>query len=1402
MYLLNKEKALGGKYHRQTIIYINPKPFLMRMFQKFILTAIPSLQKCKTKVERITKNVSVLFFASLLTSNVVTAQSKLWLHGNKVINLSDSYNITVSNLPTPTGPSGLVYNGDMPTLTEHVEYDSNGNILFFMIDGKIYNKDGYLLVQETMDEGSLYEYYPEKALNHVIIKVPGECNKFYILQNLNETIDAPLYWDTPRFFISVLDLDLSNMFFPIDPDKRGALVNWESTSSQYPIALLNVQNASQAPGFHIVNARCGSIVSVTTSIPGNPNQNSIAFTQFTAHWVDETQVLLNESKYGSSFNWILNAQGLKFIEGNLCTASVNNVTNYYEKRSISAQSPSVVNLFMGRRNMGSSTVSTVNNNFQEITCNWTLPASNVLTSESSANGTYFYVLESTGGLKYINLNLGTSFSIPNSSVPNINTWLKGCHFRRGIFEGTESIYVFHEDGVDVIKGINNPMTLSVSSFVINLPSPLATNAILISALNSANSNFNYPQMYASSVVTNATSLVIAPIQVYNRFDEIISTSECCVFETNYNAEGNITVNSNQTWSPGNNPFNNSMGPIHISGDITIPNGRLLQINQGLELRFDENASIRVLVGGKLSVNNAKLTSYACEGRMWQGIDVFGPGLSSNIAQTTTTGGASGVVHLMNDAVIENALIGIEVGQSAINSGGVVQVLSGRFTNNEVGIKFQPYHFEQNGSIQPNKSYIQNCMFETISALKNENLTPKEHIDLNGVVKLKIQHCNFQNTTLIEAVTLWEKRGIGIRSFNSSFSCKGNPEMDYSFVNLTNGISQINFGSPIASFVCTGMHFNGCFGGIVNIASNNIEVYGNKFTINQIDAVDMQEDALETGIYCIGSTGYSIEQNVFEGVDTALDTGDFPSGQGVRINGSGPAGNKVRNNDFSNLLIGIHAEKKNMDPNALIQTGLQFLCNDFVGDKLDIYRDVFATIRQDQGGNQPQSPLPVPAYNRFSEVVPNCSTHSDFLISPSNIDYTNYFHNGQEIQIPNCVTNNGAINLLSNSYVPDVAGACSNSYTIGSPHFNLNSGIIAQHRGQIGVLRTQLQDKVALYEQVVDKNQRVSSLTLIETAFPNESEFVKNLLLQRYPLSDEVIKRLIQHASKFEAWHLTQVFVANSPLDKRILAEIEQTGILSPFFMTFIYNANDNPGATLRKMMEMDITNTASQIDELSFDISKHVLHQYDFSIDSSEYAIPLYELSGVTLMSSEEDQLKLQAALKLFNGQNASDEFAALNMSTEEINILNMALLGVQDSTSIALLESYLQHSNEVVAQQADILLDYLNHSSMIPPTQLPIQYRSLFTTSESNKTVEKLPLMGASPNPANNYCYIHYPIEADGLAVLSVVDIQGREIMSTALNHNGLIEMETSDLENGVYIGRLVVDGKLLETIKITVLH
>jgi hypothetical protein len=491
----------------------------------------------------------------------------------------------------------------------------------------------------------------------------------------------------------------------------------------------------------------------------------------------------------------------------------------------------------------------------------------------------------------------------------------------------------------------------------------------------------------------------------------------------------------------------------------------------------------------------------------------------------------------------------------------------------------------------------------------------------------------------------------------------------------------------------------------------------------------------------------------------------------------------------------------MNVGAVQQTGLQLLCNDFAVDKIDIYRDEQSTIRQDQGGNQPGGNEPIPAYNIFSEATPNCSTHSDFLVSPNNLDYTNYFHNGQEIQIPNCVTNNGTFDMLSNALVPDVTGVCSYTYN-SNPHLNASPGLVAQHRVQLESLQAELNAKLLLYEQVVDKNQKVSSLTAIETAYPNESEFVKNLLLQRYPLSDDVLKKLILHASKFESWHLTEVFVANSPLDKKVLAEIEQSEILSPFFMQFIYSANENPGGTLKKIMEMDMLNKASQIDKLSFEYIKHIQNEYDFSVDSSLYEVPFTELYAECLMSSAKDQLKLQATLKMFEGLNAETEFEILNIPSESVSMKLISLKAELDSADITALEGYTAHLNEEVASEAIQFLDFLNFSLSTPPVQLPLQYRSLSAPNDSGTERKKLSLLGATPNPSNEYCYIHYPIEADNNANISIIDIQGREVQNLELNNNGLLNLNTQNLEKGIYLCRLMSGNMVLDTIKLTIIH
>lgn len=46
--------------------------------------------------------------------------------------------------------------------------------------------------------------------------------------------------------------------------------------------------------------------------------------------------------------------------------------------------------------------------------------------------------------------------------------------------------------------------------------------------------------------------------------------------------------------------------------------------------------------------------------------------------------------------------------------------------------------------------------------------------------------------------------------------------------------------------------------------------------------------------------------------------------------------------------------------------------------------------------------------------------------------------------------------------------------------------------------------------------------VLQSSMNYESAFLRNMLLQKYPLSDEVLRVAIERASSFDPWHLTQV----------------------------------------------------------------------------------------------------------------------------------------------------------------------------------------------------------------------------------------------------------------------------------------
>jgi hypothetical protein len=163
--------------------------------------------------------VSVCFCLSFVVS--VSSQSPLWIYGNKLIHFSET-GITTSNLPQPGVELDLHYTGQIPTRGQNCQFDNQGNLLFFIIDGNIYDREGYIIAPYS--EFAIENGYPIMSCysdDIAITNVPGYCNKFYLFYTVHDLQSSSQAYS----YCSILDLEAQNPFFPDMPNRKGSLIN-------------------------------------------------------------------------------------------------------------------------------------------------------------------------------------------------------------------------------------------------------------------------------------------------------------------------------------------------------------------------------------------------------------------------------------------------------------------------------------------------------------------------------------------------------------------------------------------------------------------------------------------------------------------------------------------------------------------------------------------------------------------------------------------------------------------------------------------------------------------------------------------------------------------------------------------------------------------------------------------------------------------------------------------------------------------------------------------------------------------------------------------------------------------------------------------------------------------------
>ena len=247
-------------------------------------------------------------------------------------------------------------------------------------------------------------------------------------------------------------------------------------------------------------------------------------------------------------------------------------------------------------------------------------------------------------------------------------------------------------------------------------------------------------------------------QHYARYTKSVNvTSDYTVIGTSP-----ISITTNTTWSTGN---------YLLQSDAEVEPNATLTITATVFCSPD--AKIIVKPNGRLRIVGGHLKGI-CEDEQWQGIQVWG---NSNKHQMVENGQYNqGYVELCDSAIIENAIIGIDVWKpnDYMTTGGIIDAENAHFINNAMAVYFHPYENQyenpnQNGTIivKDNVSRFKNCDFIVNDYYLGPEVFEK-HVSLYGVRGVKFSGCNFvfQDNRFS---SIWP---TGIHAYDAGFSLTG------------------------------------------------------------------------------------------------------------------------------------------------------------------------------------------------------------------------------------------------------------------------------------------------------------------------------------------------------------------------------------------------------------------------------------------------------------------------------------------------------------------------------------------------------------------------------------------------------------------------------------------------------
>jgi len=1067
-----------------------------------------------------------------------TSASSKWLTVSPTAGLG-----ALQNLPVAVGATR--YNGQVAQRSQMVRRDDQGNILFFGVDGRIYDGQGYLIA-DAKGPGCVQCVDPGVA-EMISIPVPGSCTMFFLLSSVAQTVSNPAYVQ-----YSVLDMAAPNSYHAgrtgglleiFGSAFNSAFPTWSTTTEasffvgSLPVSAFLAKGNS--PIIRAVKSGTASTAHVWLYLaltdhlftykitaggidPVEPISgqfhvplNNTASPATTKQFVRDADVFRNGSTihFAMVDDRIYKPYPSYATLGDLITMRFNNTTGALISGSVAVYTVGVTG--------GSS--NPANGAGGLSGCVFGTTATTIWVSGNYWTG-------STWVPRIGTLNTTTGVLTDRSSlIPSLGNYVNSRMYRNiaPLSSQGQAIYFPTSTTVGVLTGIANPGTATFNASGIAAPAPIASIP--------GNPNIYFPPFLNEGIMGE-------------NFVPHFASTECCVERQNLGAVNGFTVSTNNTpsapWQPGSHPFGGG-STIIFSQDLVVPAGRRLYLKD-LTLRFAENAKLVVQQGGYVHTRNTRLTGYDCANARWQGVRILG---TYTMPQTTDIFPVNqGRMELRESSIVENAVVGAQLGADVtipfyiLASGGILNTDNSTFRNCQESVRVHPYQNTQVGNpgvLLANRTSFRTTTF-TVDANYPAPYDFKHHAYLNLVSGIIFSGSHFNNA---RADALFAgmgslQLGYGIRSLDAEFkvvpacgavvigACPPQFLLPSSFTGLDHGVNA-TVATTSRAFEVDRTNFTDNICGVYAVGIPGLKATNNNFTLGGRNVT--LNNPVETswlnhrrGVYTYESSGFAIDYNTL-----SRTQGSTQLTEGIVVGKSGSNNDYVFHNSATNLNIGFVGEGvcASLAPSQTPEIGLQFLCNSNSNTGINLWSRKITTagdqashtIRANQGKEYHPADNLFDNWNNSANLSQN---KWDFRVTTT-LSPINYWHRNS-----------------SGSYVPMNTPSVPsqhlmNPYQVTSiPNNNCSSKVHNPPQQQEGLIAAIEEEKEAhetlryLHDGLIDQGNTEHVVNEINSSWPQDAWVLRTSMLARSPfLSTEALTELVLHNTLPHAL-LAEVLIAN------------------------------------------------------------------------------------------------------------------------------------------------------------------------------------------------------------------------------------------------------------------------------------